>query len=223
MRLYARSDVMAVAIPADGGGCGLTHSRPVLEGAPAKLWPLDCPACSAALKGDPLWAADRLKIPLTPDEESIAEDMEKKGDQVMHQVSAALAQNSIQGLRDMQQDDLRRSQEKQERAAMEARYESLTAELSRLRKMVTAGSEDVIMPAEPAALAASAEAAAGSAQAAPQAPLATAVAEHAKTAAAAVTGKPGACTSCGGSLRAKGQRGPTPKGTCMACRRARAA
>jgi hypothetical protein len=81
MPLYARRDVVSVAVPPTSGGCGQSHSRPVEGGEPAKLWALDCPACSAALKAqnDPLWASEISKIPETPDEIAEREDREKRG------------------------------------------------------------------------------------------------------------------------------------------------
>ena len=96
MTLYARSDVMSIAIPAAHGGCGSSHSRPVVKGAPAKTWGLDCPPCEANLRGDgrprkivyetdaktgqpvrqqrvpdssPMWSSTPDTVPLTPDEE----------------------------------------------------------------------------------------------------------------------------------------------------------
>ena len=94
--LYARSDVMSIAIPAAHGGCGGQHSRPVVKGAPAKTWGLDCPRCESNLRGDgrprklvyetdpktgqpvrqqrvpdasPMWSSTPETAPLTPDEE----------------------------------------------------------------------------------------------------------------------------------------------------------
>jgi hypothetical protein len=95
--LYARSDLMSVAIPATSGGCGASHSRPVHDGAPEREWKLDCPPCESYLKGDrkrkilkttpgdpklgipakqervadcdPHWSSTPESVPLTPDEE----------------------------------------------------------------------------------------------------------------------------------------------------------
>lgn len=97
MSLYARSDVMSVAVPATSGGCGHQHTRPVVKGAPVKLWKLDCAHCESFLRGDgrtkkihvtpgdkdngiapkmkkvadadPMWSSTPRSIPLTPDEE----------------------------------------------------------------------------------------------------------------------------------------------------------
>lgn len=52
MSLYARSDLMAVSIPREQGGCGATHARPVTRGVPAMKWELNCPACESHLRGD---------------------------------------------------------------------------------------------------------------------------------------------------------------------------
>lgn len=94
--LYARSDVLHINIPAESGGCGHSHSRPVIKGAPAKIFKLECPPCESYLKGDrkgkilryhidkitgqavrqervadqdPMWSSTPDSIPLTPDEE----------------------------------------------------------------------------------------------------------------------------------------------------------
>lgn len=52
MSLHARSDVMSVTVPAESGGCGTPHHRPVNGGAPAKEWVLDCLPCENFLKKD---------------------------------------------------------------------------------------------------------------------------------------------------------------------------
>lgn len=79
MTVYARSDVMSVALSAVHGGCGAQHSRPVTHGAPAKVWALDCPACENHLRSDPLWAVMPADVPETPDEVHVREDQEKRG------------------------------------------------------------------------------------------------------------------------------------------------
>jgi hypothetical protein len=98
MSLYARSDLMSVSIPVTSGGCGESHSRPVVKGAPAREWELNCTSCEAYLKGarkpqilkttpgdpklgipakqervadcDPHWSSTPESVPLTPDEQS---------------------------------------------------------------------------------------------------------------------------------------------------------
>ena len=52
MVLYARSDVMGVSIAAENGGCGSFHGRPVIKGAPVKVFQLTCPPCESYLRGD---------------------------------------------------------------------------------------------------------------------------------------------------------------------------
>lgn len=52
MTLYARGDLTCISVSADSGGCGTTHSRPVIDGAPAKVWELDCPECEHILNGN---------------------------------------------------------------------------------------------------------------------------------------------------------------------------
>jgi len=80
MTVYARSDVAAVSISTEHGGCGESHSRPVIEGAPAKVWALTCHGgCEDHLRNDPLWAGSIHTIPETPDETAIRLDVEKRG------------------------------------------------------------------------------------------------------------------------------------------------
>lgn len=81
MTVYARSDVAAVAISTEHGGCGQQHSRPVdAAGDPAKLWALTCHGgCEDVLRADPLWASTVAEIPETPDEKTIREDWDKRG------------------------------------------------------------------------------------------------------------------------------------------------
>lgn len=83
MVIYARSDVLGVGVPVDGGGCGVFHSRPVLDGAPAKLFAVDCPPCEQYLRSrlPDQWTPNRWDIPLTPDEDreaSVLEDQARR-------------------------------------------------------------------------------------------------------------------------------------------------
>jgi hypothetical protein len=52
MTLYARADVSYVCVPAESGGCGTPHSRPVINGAPAPQFVLNCQACENFLRAD---------------------------------------------------------------------------------------------------------------------------------------------------------------------------
>lgn len=79
MTVYARSDVVHVALSAAHGGCGAAHSRPVTHGAPAREWALSCGPCETHLRHDPTWAAFPSEVPETPDEARIREDREGKG------------------------------------------------------------------------------------------------------------------------------------------------
>lgn len=95
MTVYARSDVAAVSISVDHGGCGEVHSRPVIDGAPVKLWSLTCHAgCEDVLRGDAHWAGTPHTIPETPDETAIRMDVEKRG-QIEQQTSMASALNDL--------------------------------------------------------------------------------------------------------------------------------
>lgn len=80
MTVYARSDLMSVSISSQHGGCGETHSRPVREGAPDKLWALSCGGgCENILRGDPHWSGHPDDIPETPDEQMVREANQRTG------------------------------------------------------------------------------------------------------------------------------------------------
>lgn len=79
MTVYARSDLSAVTVSRDHGGCGGPHSRPVVDGEPARTWALTCPACENVLRADALWAPTVSEIPETPDEQRRREDQERRG------------------------------------------------------------------------------------------------------------------------------------------------
>ncbi len=79
MTRYSRSDVAALTISQAHGGCGQTHSRPVVNGAPAKIFALTCVQCEAFLADDPLWSGTVAEIPETHDEQSEREDYERRG------------------------------------------------------------------------------------------------------------------------------------------------
>ena len=89
MPVYARSDVAAVTISSHHGGCGDVHSRPVIEGAPVKVWALTCHnGCEDVLRNDSLWSATIHQIPETPDEQAHRENVEKRGAVEQHQTTA---------------------------------------------------------------------------------------------------------------------------------------
>jgi hypothetical protein len=79
MTLYARSDLAAVAVSGDHGGCGEVHRRPVVAGAPARVWALNCHPCEDFLRSDSLWTTQVTTIPETIDETNAREDVEKRG------------------------------------------------------------------------------------------------------------------------------------------------
>lgn len=222
MAVYARSDVMHVAIPVESGGCGEGHSRPVIGGAPAKIWKLTCPRCETYIKDDiarstyvmtdrdgkkhtvnnSTWGEHQTKTPLTPDEERIAEDLQREGETGVAKLmegmaSAAWAEQNKQRVTEVEQAEKQAA----EQAAAD-RVAQLEAELREMRALVAG--------------------IAGSAQK----PVDVARAESAARATPKQPGKPryisarekASCSSCGGPLRAPGAKGPTPKETCLGCR-----
>lgn len=78
MTVYARSDIAAVTVGRSHGGCGEVHSRPVVNGAPARTWGLTCPPCEAHLTHDPAWSGTLADVPSTPDEDLARESAVKK-------------------------------------------------------------------------------------------------------------------------------------------------
>ena len=116
--LYARSDVMHITVPAESGGCGNSHSRPVIKGAPAKTFKLDCPPCESSLKGDrkprilkyqidaktgqsvrqeriadgdPMWSSSPDTAPLTPDEDRTNTNRQERGRMQIEMIQALAA------------------------------------------------------------------------------------------------------------------------------------
>ncbi|MFE9220760.1 hypothetical protein ACFYN3_31035 [Streptomyces lavendulae] len=93
MALYARSDVMAVAVSPAHGGCGRTHRRPARDGATAILWSLACEGgCEDVLRRDPQWASEISGVPETPDEARVREEREKLGAREQTEATAAALQ-----------------------------------------------------------------------------------------------------------------------------------
>lgn len=102
MTLWARADVSYVSVPASSGGCGQPHTRPVVNGAPAKDFPLNCQGCENYLRADiarsggnkkvrtvngdyglplkdrylGLWGATKDTVPESPDDELSREHAE---------------------------------------------------------------------------------------------------------------------------------------------------
>jgi SAP domain len=116
MTLYARNDMCSTGIPVSSGGCGNTHSRPVINGAPVKVWALDCLPCESFLSGagkpkilkftpgdakagiparqehvadmDPRWSSSPDAIPLTPDEQLRNATRTERGAQQLQMIQA---------------------------------------------------------------------------------------------------------------------------------------
>jgi hypothetical protein len=80
MTVHARSDVSGVSISEAHGGCGKTHSRPVVNGAPAEAWSVTCPRCEDYLRSDPCWSPFPDSVPETPDEVTAREERQKRTD-----------------------------------------------------------------------------------------------------------------------------------------------
>lgn len=97
MTVYAASSLVAVNLSVEGhGGCGEAHIRPVVDGAPKKIWDLTCSHCENHLRSDPLWSTNPIEIPETHDEKITRERSEKTGkldrDNQMQQALIELSQ-----------------------------------------------------------------------------------------------------------------------------------
>ena len=119
--LYARSDVAGVTVPVGSGGCGNPHYRPVIKGAPAKTYRIDCPPCESFLMGDrkqkilkyhidaktgqsvrqeriadasPMWSSTPDTIPLTPDEDRTNTTRQERGRMQIEMLQALAAMRS---------------------------------------------------------------------------------------------------------------------------------
>lgn len=103
MTVFARSDICAVSISTHHGGCGTTHTRPLIGGEPARVWSLTCHGgCEDVLRRDPLWAPTPTTIPETPDETATREDAEKRG-QIEQAQSTTAALQDLAKLGDLPQ------------------------------------------------------------------------------------------------------------------------
>jgi len=209
MAVYARSDVASVAIPVSDGGCGDIHFRPVVQGAPAKVWKLTCGPCETYLKRDitastiewtdkehvkhiyntSTWGDDPTRIPLTPDEERVSNSMEKQGKAAMASVFEGMAKGFIT---------------EQQRATAADTEASIYAQAQ-----TQAAKEIEDLKAQIAAL----QEAFGTSQPLRREKKGTIVPESPNL----PTGLKGICPECGGPLRKPGQRGATPK-VCTSCR-----
>lgn len=117
---------MSVSIPETSGGCGKTHSRPVVKGSPAKDFKLDCDRCEHYLSGvgkpkiikntpgdrdrgiparqervadaDPHWSTTPEGTPLTPDEEHLYKLRSEQGKQQLEMLQAYAALSKVDGL-----------------------------------------------------------------------------------------------------------------------------
>jgi hypothetical protein len=81
MPLYSWSANVSTHVPVGAGGCGVTHSRPVVDGAPQYPWRLDCPPCEDFLRvhNADQWSTTTTEIPETYDESRARESAEKSG------------------------------------------------------------------------------------------------------------------------------------------------
>ena len=120
MAVYPRSDVMSVNISLESGGCGRPggHSRPVIKGAPVKVWKLECEPCERHLRGDrkqrvlkyhidpktgqtvrqervadsdPRFGTTPDTIPLTPDEDRTNTTRQERGRMQIEMIQALAA------------------------------------------------------------------------------------------------------------------------------------
>jgi hypothetical protein len=79
--LYSWSANVSTHVPVDAGGCGSSHRRPVVNGAPQHPWGLECPPCEEFLRthNSDQWSTTLSELPETHDEKKSREDYEKRG------------------------------------------------------------------------------------------------------------------------------------------------
>jgi hypothetical protein len=238
MAVYARGDTVSVGIPVEDGGCGVSHTRPVVNGAPAKIWKLTCPQCEQEIRRDiarstyktmingkwvtvnnGLWSESQLHIPLTPDEAEVAEAMEKSGQTIMHQVAEGMSKQAIENMQRQNASEIEKGEAAQEAAAASARVAELEAQLAEMRTFMAQIAAANTPPAPPAP-----PVPASTTTATPKKPEVASKAARTPEKPVSAVASTTTCAGCGGPLRSPGDRGPTLKGTCRACRaKARAA
>ena len=81
MTLYPPSNWVESTVPAEAGGCGQTHRRPYVSGAPVHPYGLECPPCEDFLRKNMpgQWSATISEIPETYDETKAREDFDRRG------------------------------------------------------------------------------------------------------------------------------------------------
>lgn len=215
MTIYARSDVVAVARPVDSGGCGQIHRRPVVNGAPVKVFALACPLCEIALLDDPCWAAHPDLIPRTADEERAAKKLADEGTGTMRQVAEALALSAGKILHEQEQHEAEQAAEMaRHAAAAEAERAAAAAERARAEtqarlREANRVAEAVVMQVEAAE------------PARPQArPAVVKAAAPVKTVPdfPAEVHPSRKCVTCGGTLTRKAHSAGRWPGSCLTCR-----
>lgn len=77
MTVHAPSDVRAITVPAERGGCGTSHEAGEL--ADGDRFSIDCPACEAVIAAMRTgWAQQPHAVALTPDEIGVAQAAESQ-------------------------------------------------------------------------------------------------------------------------------------------------
>jgi hypothetical protein len=219
MALFARSDVMSVGIPPEAGGCGVSHHRPVSQGAPIRIWELNCPACERFLRETDLahdinkpdkhsprnanmpahvvgnWSDSPVRIPLTPDELEVAEQLEAQGTREMAQNAQRVAGESIEAAKLKHLREQENYTREAERQQHETEIRLLQAEMAELRAILKAQQPAPAQPAAPAEE--------------PVQSIPVEIFRH--------NAKLGICIVCGSTTKLPGAKGPAPK-TCPDCR-----
>lgn len=206
MPVFARADVMSVAIPVESGGCGQTHSRPVHQGAPVQVWKLVCPRCETPIRKDiesstvswtdkegkkrtvntSTWGDHEFRIPQTPDEASLTMDMEHEAQKQMAATMQGLAAEVMSKHQVQRVTQIDESVKADMMQAAHSHIAELQAQIRELQQLVQ-GQQNVQAMAE--------------------------VAAEAFVPAQPAAGK---CPACGGPSVRRNRKGPTPR--CEACR-----
>ena len=156
MPVYARADVMSVSIPRDSGGCGQTHTRPVVQGAAVSVWELNCPQCEQPIRKDiesstvawtdktgkkhlintSTWGDTKFRIPQTPDEASLTADIEHEAQKQMAATMQGLAAQVMAQHQTSRVAEVQQSVKADEASRAQQQITALQAQIEQLKQLV---------------------------------------------------------------------------------------
>jgi hypothetical protein len=156
MPVFARRDVCSIAIPVTSGGCGVQHSRPVVQGSPVEIWKLDCPACTPVLIkeiesatwewrdkegkqhriNNSTWGDTEFRIPQTPDEASVASDMEREANRFMASTMQGVAAHTMHQFQQQRASEVEDSIKADDFRKMQEEATALKQQLAEMQELI---------------------------------------------------------------------------------------